>query len=135
MGIGPYSTITDILIKGDQRPQGAWPRWQVGKTLSSPPLTGTMKLQLFKGQLLMRKPGIYQKRSSTLKDIKERRDRNKRVGQVESQYNQDHGIIKIIDPGGQSVGENNYHCKGSLQGIRGLKTTLDSLAQGTASGR
>ena len=34
-----------------------WPRWQIRKTLSSPPPMGTPKLQLFTEQLLMRKTG------------------------------------------------------------------------------
>jgi len=43
--------------------------WQRRKTLSSPPLMGTPKSQLFTEQLLMRESAIYQKRSTT-KDIK-----------------------------------------------------------------
>ena len=45
-------------------------RRQSRKTMSSPPLMGTPKLQLLIEQLLNRKPRIYQKRSSTIKDIK-----------------------------------------------------------------
>ena len=40
------------------------------KALSSPPLIGTPKLQLFIEQLSMKKTGTYQKRSSITKDIK-----------------------------------------------------------------
>ena len=39
-------------------------------TLSSPPLTGIPKLQLFIEQPLMKMSGTYQERSSTAKDTK-----------------------------------------------------------------
>ena len=34
-----------------------WPRWQSRKILSTPPPTGTPKLQLFTEELLVRKTG------------------------------------------------------------------------------
>ena len=52
-----------------------------GKTLSSSPLTGTPKLQLFTEQPFMKKTGTYQKSSSTTKDIKRNHNEmGRRVG-------------------------------------------------------
>ena len=45
-------------------------RWQGKKTLRSPPLKGTPKLQIFTEQLSIKKTRTYQKSSFVTKDIK-----------------------------------------------------------------
>lgn len=47
----------------------SFPRWQSRKTQSSPPPTGTLKLQIFIEYLLVEKNRIHQK-TSTTKGIK-----------------------------------------------------------------
>ena len=65
----------------------AFPRWLSSQTLSSPPCSGTPKLQLFIEQLIMRKTRTQQKNSPITKDIEG--TTAKQVGVVELKYIQD----------------------------------------------
>lgn len=70
-----------------------WSRWRSRKTLSSPPLTGTPRLQLFTEHLLMKKTRIYPKGSLTTKDLKKKPQQDRKGGvTVQSRF---------IHPGGQ----------------------------------
>ena len=62
---------TDIGKLKKKRTQGmGLGRWQRRKILSSSPLTSTSKSQLSAQPPSMKNTGTYQKRSSTIKDVK-----------------------------------------------------------------
>ena len=98
------------------------------KTLSSPPVMDTSKLQLFIEKLSI-KTGTYQKRSSATKDIK----RN------HSEIGRRNGIkIKstpILLGWMTHKWENKYNCRSYSQGARGLSPTSGSPAHGSCLGR
>ena len=92
-----------------------WPRWWGRKTLSSPPLTGTQKLQLFIEQLLMRKT----KRVSE-KIFYHWRSKERTI--TRGQEEQRHGPVKAHKL------QDNYKCRGSPQEGSSLSPTLGPTA-------
>ena len=62
-------------------------RWQSGSTLGSPPLTRTPKSQLTTEQLLIKKSGIYQKKTvynQRHKEKKKKKKHNETEGEAHS---------------------------------------------------
>ena len=97
------------------------------KTLCSPPLTGTPKLQLFTERLSMKKTGTYQKRSSTTIYIKKEPRQDRKGGvTVQSRWAPRWATHKQ---------EENYSYRGSPQGGKGLSPTSGSLGQRSWAGK
>lgn len=103
-------------------------RWQSGSTLGSPPLTRTPKSQLTTEKLLIKKTGIYQK-----KTVYNQRHKEKKKNTMRQKERHTHKITKSL--GDPQTGKSLYH-KSYLTRVRVLSSTSGSpLALGGGAPR